>query len=165
VFSRCHRCDGVFRFLSEPGNDRDYDSTGRVTHASERTCQDDRWRGIQVIGWSRHRHRKTFSKLLNVSAIKTRPGRCERLGLALKGELTTDFFRKFSDSFALDAADGQVFRSGRELTFRPRGGRCIVRRATGSFRMEYPFARIRHAHDEHPEMVQSQMRAEAPNYN
>jgi hypothetical protein len=31
--------------------------------------------------------------------------------------------------------------------------------------MEHSFARIRHADDEHPKMVQSQMRAEAPNYN
>src|SRR5258707_14576447 len=68
--------------------------------------------------------------------------------------LTTDFFREFSDSFALDTADGQVFRSGSKLPLRSRGGRCAVRRAAAPLRVEHPFARIRHADDEHPEMDQ-----------
>jgi hypothetical protein len=62
VFTQCHRCDGVYRFLSAAGNDRDYDSPGSITHADENPTQDDRWRDTEVIGRSRHRRRKTFSK-------------------------------------------------------------------------------------------------------
>src|SRR6187549_1060461 len=58
--------------------------------------------------------------------------------------LTADFFREFSDSFALDTADGQVFRSRSKLTLRSRGGRRAVRRAAPPFRVEHPFGRIRH---------------------
>ena len=68
--------------------------------------------------------------------------------------LTTDFFREFSDSFALNTADGQVFRSGSDLTLRSRGGGCAVRRAAAPFGVEHPFGRIRHADDEHPEVDQ-----------
>ena len=66
--------------------------------------------------------------------------------------LTTDFLREFSDSLALDTADGQVFRIGSKLTLRSRDGRCAVRRAAARFRLDHPRGRIRHADDEHPEM-------------
>ena len=58
MFTRCHRCDGVYRFMSAAGNERDYDSTRSVTYANENPSQDDPRRGTEVIGWSRHRRRK-----------------------------------------------------------------------------------------------------------
>jgi hypothetical protein len=53
VFTGCHRCDCVYRFLSAVGYELDYDSIGSgssVTHAIEKPSQDDRWRSTEVIG-------------------------------------------------------------------------------------------------------------------
>jgi hypothetical protein len=44
VFTRRHHCDGVHRFLSAAGNDRNYDGTGGVTHSGKtKASQDHRW--------------------------------------------------------------------------------------------------------------------------
>jgi hypothetical protein len=49
VFTRRHHCDGVHRFLSAAGNDRNYDGTGSVTHsATTKASPDDHWVGTQA---------------------------------------------------------------------------------------------------------------------
>jgi hypothetical protein len=97
VFTRCHRCDGVYRFLSAAGNDRDYDSIGSgVTHTNEKPSEDDPRRSTEVIGWSRHRRRKTFGKSLECRKSKralSDPERCRVVekngnGVSLGGTTT-----------------------------------------------------------------------------
>ena len=46
---------------------------------------------------------------------------------------TTDLFCEFRDTFALDTADRQVFRSGSKFTLRSRNGRCAIRRPVARF--------------------------------